>query len=211
MEKIKEKDFKDNAESVLKNNISECLSNLESSEEEYETIYQQFKSCGFLSITAPYRGPLLVAFVKLDSLKNYSRGRSVKPGNIRLNIKALMDTIPDMIIMSVSIAVDIPVLQVCAALNLWKTIRGVFTVDISKDQAYLIVSLWKNCDSRHRISSETGFTAVNSLLGKYGEDAINDKKYNYLLDSLERIQCIELEDGVIRLRERVSKNYIDSI
>lgn len=211
MEKTKRNDLKDYAESILKNNIDECLSFFDSSEQDCETIYQQFIKSGFLSITAPEEDPPMISFITMDSLKNYSSGRSIKPGNIRLNIKDLIETIPSMVEMAVSIALDIPVLQVCAALNLWKSIRDVFTVEISKDQAYLITSLWKNCDSRHRITIEKGFTAVNTLLEKYGEDAINGTKYNYILESLESIQCIELEDGVIWLREWISKKYIDSI
>ena len=211
MERTKRNDLKEHMESILKNNIDECLSFFESPEQDCETIFQQFINSGFLSITAPEEDPPMMSLMTMDSLKNYSSGRSIKPGNIRLNIKDLIETIPSMVEMAVSIAMDMPVLQVCAALNLWKSIRDVFTVEISKDQAFLIVSLWKNCDSRQRITIEKGLTAVNVLLVKYGEDTINGTKYNYILESLESIHCIELEDGVIWLREWISKRYIDSI
>lgn len=214
MERKRRNDLKNRAESILKNYIDESLCFLEASEQDsemIEIIYQQFISSGFLSITAPEEDPPLMSFLTMDSLNNYSKGRSIKPGNILLNFKELMETIPDMVEMAVTIALDIPVLKVCAALNLCKSLRDVFTVEISKEQAYLIVSLWKNCDSRHRITIEEGFNAVNVLLTEYGEEALNNTKYNYLLDCLEKIGCIELEDGVIRLREWISRNYIDSI
>ena len=152
-----------------------------------------------------------MSLIIMDSLNNYSNGRTIKPGNICLNIKELLKTIPSMVEMAVTIALDIPILQVCAALNLWKSIIDVFTIEISKDQAYLIVSLWKNSDSRHNIAIEEGLIAVNALLERYGEQTLNNTRYNHILESLEKIHCIELEDGVIWLREWISKRYIDSI
>ena len=214
MERIKRNDLKNHAESILKNYIDESLCFLGPSEHDSEMIeilYQQYINSGFLSITAPEEDPPTISFLTMDSLKNYGRGRSIKQGNIRLNFKKLMETIPNMVGMAANIAVDNPVSKVCAALNLCKALRDVFTVEISKEQAFLIVSLWKKCDSRHRITIEEGFNAVNVLLKEYGEEALNNTKYNYLLDCLENIGCIELEDGVIWLREWISRNYIDSI
>lgn len=213
MEQVKRTDLEEQAEQSLRNNIFEYLnlSGLSKQDHDLSSIFRYYLDCGFLSMTAPTEDPPMMSFMTMDSLKNYNSGRSIKPGNIRLNIKDLIDSIPSMVELAISIATEIPILQVCAALNLWKSLREIITVEISKEQAFVIVSLWKNCDSKHRISIDKGLKAVNALLKKYGEIPISNTKYNQLLDSLESIQCIEIENGVIWLREWISKKYIDKI
>lgn len=211
MDRVKRSDLQDHVESVLKKNISESALCFGASERDCETIYRYFLNSGFLSITAPEEDPPMMQFITIYSLKDNSGGKSIKPGNVRLNIRNLIETIPSMTEMSISIALDIPILQICAALNLWKAIKDICTVEISKNQAYLIVSLWNNCDSKHRIATEKGFTTFNALLGEYGEEAVSKAKYENILDSLENIRCVELEGETIWLREWIGKKYIDNI
>lgn len=174
-------------------------------------LYQELKDFGFVQISAPQEESPKMMMITIDSLKEYNQGSSIKPGNIRLNIKKLIDAIPGVIEIVVGVNADVPILLVCAALNLWKTLRDVSTVEISKDQAFVIVALWKNCNTERKIGLEKGYVAVNELLAKYGEPEITETKYNKIIDSLIKIECIEMEENIIWLREWISKNYISSI
>ena len=210
MEKIKRTDLQENIQEKIKSEISQYMheTSFKGTDINDSLIYNQFLNSGFLQITPPEEDPPMMQFITMDSLKNYKQGKSIKPGNIRLNIRNLIESIPSAVEMAVGIAIDLPVLKICAALNLWKTIKGFFTVEISKEEAFVIVSLWKNCDSRHEISLEKGFISTNELLKKYEEQEFSNIKYNQVIDSLIKLQCIELTEGVIWLREWISKNYI---
>lgn len=213
MEKIKRTDLQENIQEKIKSEISQYMheTSFKGTDINDSLIYNQFLNSGFLQITPPEEDPPMMQFITMDSLKNYKQGKSIKPGNIRLNIRNLIESIPSAVEMAAGIAIDLPVLKICAALNLWKTIKGFFTVEISKEEAFVIVSLWKNCDSRHEISLEKGFISTNELLKKYEEQGFSNIKYNQVIDSLIKLQCIELTEGVIWLREWISKNYIDRI
>lgn len=213
MEKIKRTDLQENIQEKIKSEISQYMheTSFKGTDINDSLIYNHFLNSGFLQITPPEEDPPMMQFITMDSLKNYKQGKSIKPGNIRLNIRNLIESIPSAVEMAAGIAIDLPVLKICAALNLWKTIKGFFTVEISKEEAFVIVSLWKNCDSRHEISLEKGFISTNELLKECEEQGFSNIKYNQVIDSLIKLQCIELTEGVIWLREWISKNYIDRI
>ena len=50
-------------------------------------------------------------------LSSYNKGESIKPGNVKLNIRRLIESLPDLTEAVVGIAMDITILKVCAALN----------------------------------------------------------------------------------------------
>ena len=206
-------DLKERIEKEITNNVIEYIINAEQGKENDNNflIYQNFLNSGFLQITPPEEEPPMMHMLTMDSLKNYQQGSSIKPGNIRLNIKKLIETIPSVVEMAISIAINMPILQVCAALNIWKTLRNILTVEISREQAFVIVALWKNCNQSREISLENGYIATNALYEKLGETPISDTKYNHTIDALVALQCIELDEGIVWLREWISKQYVNSI
>lgn len=213
MKKIKRTDLQENIQEKIKAEISQYMreTSFRVTDINDSLIYNQFIDSGFLQITPPEEDPPMTQFITTDPLINYKQGNSIKPGNIRLNIRKLIESIPSAVEMAASIAVDLPILKICAALNLWKTITGFFTVKISKEEAFVIASLWQNCDYRHEISLEKGFISTNKLLKTYKEQEFSNIKYNQVIDSLIKLQCIELTEGIIWLKEWTSKNYIDQI
>ena len=213
MSQIERTDLKEQMESILRNHIYEYISSTENQIPDYTllSIYQNYLDDGFLSVTSTTQDEPMMHMLTMDSLKNYSRGTSIKPGNICLNIKKLITNIPSFHEQVIVLARGMPYLKICAAIHLWKLLVETFAVEISKEQAFVIVALWKNCDYTHKISIDKGLECVNILLKKYNELALSDKKYNQILDSLESIQCLEMKDGDIYLREWISKNYIDNL
>ena len=147
----------------------------------------------------------------LDSLRDYKNGSSIKPGNIVLNIKELIEAIPEVVSIGAGMVCDNLVITVCGAFSLWLKLRDIATVSITREQAFTIVALWKSCNSAHKISLDDGFIATNVLLKQYGESEITNLKYNIVIDSLIKMQCIELTEGIIWLREWISRSYIYSI
>lgn len=207
------KDLQKNIEEKIFNDIIEYINSVELNYEsdDYSLVYKDLVSSGFLQITPPEEEPPKMHMLTMDSLKNFQKGNSIKPGNIRLNIRKLIDTIPNVVEMAISIATNIPVLQICSALNIWKALREVLTVEITKEQAFVIVALWKNCNQKQKITLEDGYKATNALCERFSEPKITNIKYNHTIDSLINLQCIELNEGIIWLREWVSKKYVDSI
>lgn len=203
-------DLQKNAEATLKDLVGRYLytanKNLDVS-----AVYQEFVDSQFILISPPEEEPPMMQYLTMDSLRNYNWGRSIKAGNIQLNIKKLVDAFPSMIEMAVSMAVDIPILKICAGLNLWKSLRNIATVEISKEQAFVLVALWKNCDYNQKIALEDGLDAANALCGRYGEPQFTEIKYNQVIDTLVRLGCINLNEGVVWLKEQISKSYIDSV
>ena len=108
-------------------------------------------------------------------------------------------------------ACDNLVITICGALSLWLKLKDIATINISKEQAFVIVALWKNCNSNHKILLSDGLIAANNLFNQYGEPEITSLKYNMIIDSLVEIECIELTEEIIWLREWISKNYIYDI
>ncbi|MFI3173345.1 MAG: hypothetical protein R3Y58_13405 [Eubacteriales bacterium] len=173
-----------------------------------DLIYQKLNNNNFITISAPQEPPLMMSLLTMDTLKNYKSGQSIKPGNIKLNIKKLVDCIPSTVPIIYSIIYDNPILQISSALILWKSIKNIMTVEIRKEQAIVLIALWKKCNSDHEISLDEGFIDVKNAFNEFEETEISFEKYNEIIDQLSQIQCIELNNNIIWLREWISKNYI---
>ena len=205
-------DLQDNVTQQLKTAIAETLSDVLSNENsDVSLIYNDLVRSRFISISPPLEEPPRMQFLTMDSLRNYKDGSSIKPGNILLNIRKLIEAIPEVISIGVGMVCDNHIVTVCGALSLWLKLRDIATISISKEQAFVIVALWRNCNPNHKISLDDGFIATNNLFDQYGEPEISSLKYNIIIDSLVKIGCIKLTEEIIWLREWISKNYIYGI
>ena len=212
MEMQKRIDLQDAALQQLKNVFTEALSASRANEGVNASwAFDSLLQTRFISITPPLEKPLTMQLLTLDSLRDYKNGSSIKPGNIVLNIKELIEAIPEVVSIGAGMVCDNLVITVCGAFSLWLKLRYIATVSITREQAFTIVALWKSCNSAHKISLDDGFIATNVLLKQYGESEITNLKYNIVIDSLIKMQCIELTEGIIWLREWISRSYIYSI
>ena len=212
MEMQKRIDLQDTALQQLKNVLTEALSASRANEGvNASCVYDSLLQTRFISITSPLEEPPTMQFLTLDSLRDYKNGSSIKPGNLVLNIKELIEAIPEVVSIGAGMVCDNLVITVCGALSLWLKLRDIATVSITREQAFTIVALWKSCNAAHKISLDDGFIATNVLLKQYGESEITNLKYNIVIDSLIKMQCIELTEGIIWLREWISRSYIHSI
>ncbi len=199
---------------LLENKKAEIISIIEKTsislgEEDISSkdIMQSFLNSGGLLMTPPQQEPPMLQMMTMDSLSNYNEGESIKPGNIKLNIRHLIRSLPDLTAAAVEIATDIPILKVCAALNIWKMLRDITTVKITKEQAIVVMALWENCDQKQRIALEKGFECFNSLHKNIEKSECTWEQYMKLIGDLERLGSLELDENGIWLREWVSKQY----
>ena len=169
-------------------------------------ILQSFFKSGGLVLTPPQQETPMLHMLMVDSLNNYNKGESIKPGNIKLNIRHLIEFLPDLTAATVEIVMDIPILKVCAALNIWKMLRDVTTVEITKEQA-IVVALWDNCNQQQRITLEKGFECFSSLYENIEASNCTWEQYIKLISDLEKIGSLELDSNGIWLREWISKRY----
>ena len=213
MEEKKRIDLQNNVTQQLQSVIAEKLSNIFIGEyTSASTVFDNLVENGFISISPPLEKPPVMQFLTMDSLRNYTDGKSIKPGNILLNMRKLIESLPEVVTIGAGMVCDNNnTVAICGALSLWLKLRDIATINISKEQAFVIVALWRNCDFDHKISLDDGFLSTNNLLKQYGEPDFTSLKYNIIIDSLIKIKCIELTEEIIWLRERISKNYIYGI
>ncbi|MBS1484631.1 hypothetical protein AAAU98_11885 [Enterocloster citroniae] len=170
-----------------------------------EVKHAMFDSC--IIMTPPEQEPPVMHMLVMSSLSDYKRGTSIKPGNIKINMKKLIDTLPESVEAGVALAMDIPILKVCAALHIWKMIRNVMSVEITKEQAVVIMSLWKNADERHIISLEKGWDCANRMCRQTSNKEFTQEWYTTILEELERIDSIKVNEDGIWLCEWVAQRY----
>ena len=110
-------DLQDKAVQQLQLAINEKLSEFLADEDiNTSLIYNNLVKYGFVSITPPLEEPVIMHCLTFDSLKNYS---SIKPGNILLNIKNLIEAIPEITSIGAGMVCDNPLIIVCGAFSLW--------------------------------------------------------------------------------------------
>ncbi len=172
-----------------------------------QDIIRYFNESGGLLITAPQQEPFLMHMLTVDSLRDFNKGESIKPGNIWLNIRRLINHLPDITAATVEIAMDIPILKVCAALNIWKMLRDVATVEINREQAITIIALWENCSQQKRITLEQGFECVKALYRQIEDSEYTWEQYIKTIDKLEKIGSLKLDSEGIWLCEWIRKRY----
>ncbi len=172
-----------------------------------KVIMQSLLKSGGLMITPPQQEPPMMHMLIIDSLSSYNKGESIKPGNVKLNIRRLVESLPGLTEAVVGIAMDITILKVCAALNIWKMLRDITTIEITKEQAIAVVALWDNCNQQQRITLEKGFECFKSLYENIETSNCTWEQYIKLISDLEKIGSLEVDRNGIWLREWVSKRY----
>lgn len=212
MEMNERNDLLDDIVQLLESNIAETLSSIHvNTDVEAVQLYDRLVNAGYISITPPLEQPRFTHYITMDLLGDFKVGGSIKPGNILLNIRKLIESIPEIVSIGAGIAASNDLIIILlGALGLWLKMKSIATVNISKEQAFVIVALWRNCNSAHKISLDDGFVSTNELLKQYGEIPITNLKYNMVIDSLVKMRCMELTEGTIWLRECISKKYIYS-
>ena len=168
-------------------------------------IMDSFLESGGISFTPPQQMPPMMRMLTIDSL-NY-KGESIKPGNIKLNIRCVIEHLSDLIENTVEFATGISILRVCAILNIWKVLKDITTVEITKEQAITIISLGENCNQQKRITLEKGFKCFKNFYESIEKCEGTWEQYIKIVNDLEKIGSLKLDINGIWLCESVNITY----
>lgn len=136
-------------------------------------------------------------------------GRSTKPGNVRLNIGQLINSLASGVL-TVAGVWTAPWLAPLAALVIWNDLYARATVELSKDHATVIWAMWLHADPRRTVGDSDLLHLVNGERAKAGELPFDRIRLDEVLAGLAELRCIERsrqDTGRWWLREWVSVNY----
>lgn len=188
---------------IILTNIS-----LEKKQIDSEEILQSLQNSDVLLLTAPQQEMPMMEFFTVNSLNNYNKGTSIKPGNIILNIRKLIISLPELITnISDFFSKDSPVYKVYVVLNILKKIKHITTIEITEDQSLAVLALWRNYNQHQRIKLEEGFERCRTLYKSINKPTYTFEQYLKVIDDLEKIGSLHLNDDGILLCELVNIKY----
>jgi hypothetical protein len=172
--------------------------------------YRKWKESNYIQLTPPEIScpDDTSHIISVDLSRTSSPGYSIKPGNVFVHIRSIVCSLPSTIPSVASVFKSQGILQVCAILNLLKKLLDAVRIKISKEQAYILIALWQNCDKQsYTIPCDAGYKAANDLLAEWDEQPLSFKAYHKTLDSLSSLHCIDIKDDTIELTETVYSEY----
>jgi hypothetical protein len=164
----------------------------------------------FASVTPPQEPEVTIGLITISSLYDAPKASSRKPGNVLLNWRKLLDIVPDVSLAGLG-AATLPVApQVAVALAglyIWNKVWRGAVEEFSDVEAVTILALWEHRNEKNKISEQEGFAKTNEVRIRYALPPLTESQYASAINRLTSLQCIELDDGVIWLREWVRKKY----
>jgi hypothetical protein len=164
----------------------------------------------FARVTPPEEPEVTIGLITISSLYDAPKASSRKPGNVVLNWRKLLDIVPDVSLAGLG-AATLPVApQVAVALAglyIWNKVWRGAVEEFSDVEAVTILALWEHRNEEDKIPEQEGFEKTNEVRGRYALPPLTNNQYASAVNRLVALECIELEDGIIWLREWVRKKY----
>lgn len=181
--------------------------------EEAKKILRYLEDECIIEITSPQKEePSFEMVIMQSSRTGQFEGRRYTPGNIIFNMKEAPVE---------SLAFAASTVASIGAVSISQPVVFIFTIlaaalsaaSLSKkaldDKAALILAvLWENRYTYNQsIDEEAGLKLVNKYLESYKREKLSEIQYKDLLKELSNIKSIELNDGKIKLNERICIKY----
>jgi len=164
----------------------------------------------FARVTPPEEPEFAIERITISSINDAPKASSRKPGNVLLNWRKLLEIIPDVSLAGLG-AATLPVAPevaiFLAGLYIWNKLWRGATEEFSDEEAVTILALWQHKNGKNQISEQEGFTKTNEVRGRYELPPLTSNQYASAINRLVSIDCVELEGGIIWLREWVQKKY----
>ena len=164
----------------------------------------------FARVTPPEEPEFAIEKITISSIHDTPKATSRKPGNVLLNWRKLLEIVPDVSLAGLG-AATLPVAPevafFLAALYIWNKVWRGAIEEFSDVEAVTILALWEHKNGKNKISEQEGFTKTNEVRGRYELPPLTANQYASAINRLVSIECIELEGGIIWLREWVQKKY----
>lgn len=202
--------FDEGAAEAKRNELREAVAAVESVAATLTADVREKILSAFARITPPTKPEVAMDLITISSLYSTPKAESRKPGNVVLNGRRLVDIVPDISLAGLgasTLPVAPAIAAVLAALYVWNKLWRGSLEEFSDADAVTILALWQGRDSRNKIGEQDGFEKANELSASYSLPPLSQGQYAAAIDRLIRIKCIELESGVIWLREWVRIKY----
>jgi hypothetical protein len=160
----------------------------------------------FITITPPLCPSFLdVHYMTIADLGR-GGGESRKLGNITLNWRRLFELVPD-VTLAGGAAAETAWLIPFAALYIWMKLWKASKVKLKEEDAFVVYSLWLHRDINKKISEEDAFLKTKALAKKHNLAGFTKEKFTKIINKLLSFDCIEINEGVIWMREWVRIKY----
>ena len=176
-------------EGEILNELSDILQSKRIDKEDAKQISQLIIS-NAISVSPPEKEEHTLGLITMHP-SGRGGGKSVKAGNITLNIGQLMEATASGAFAIVG-SYQIPWLAPMAFIIIWNSLWRAVEIELTENDAAIIWSMWVY---RDRVSNEIPdidlLDTVNRHLKKYVRPAITQKDLEYSLNNLEKIKVIK--------------------
>ncbi len=160
---------------------------------------------GFADVTPPIAEPPRYELITFRSGGRHG-GTSRKPGNITMTWTRVL-TLVTTVAINGAAAASGPWLVPFVALHIWITIRNVTAKELTPRHAMTLFAMWQHRDGHHRIPEDVGLAVANEYLSRNGFPNLSQREFVDIVDDLCTADCVEVEAGIVWLREWVRSSY----
>jgi hypothetical protein len=118
-----------------------------------------------------------------------------KPGNIILNWKKLDD------VLSIAVGVTNPVTLPLSVWSIMRKLSELATINLTNGQRDVLLILWQY-KVGVEIDSETAWEKYEAEQSRLSLTNLNKEQFHQIIDRLIHLGCIDLSNGVVRLKEK---------
>jgi len=93
------------------------------------------------------------------------------------------------------------------ALYVWNKLWRCSEEELTETEAVVICALWKNRSQDYQIPEDAAWDRVNEARKSMDLPPLSRQEFDHAINRLMAMKCIEMDCGVIWLRERVSITY----
>lgn len=154
---------------------------------------------------ATVQSPEYLYVSELITLDSKGGGTSRKPGNIVLNWRRLFDLVPDVGVAAVGGIGHDSFVVALIALYVWNKVWRGSETPLSDAEASVIEALWRKDGRARTVSSDEAFELTNELRRARSADELTRSGFEAAISVLSSMQCVEVTDDSIWLREWVRK------
>jgi len=162
----------------------------------------------YVDITPPEKEEVFMHYITASSFSGRGGGRSVKAGNIRLNIGKLLEAVSSGVFTIVSVNTS-PWAIPFAAILLWRSLWKTVEIDITEIEVVVLINLHRLKNNKKIVekSLEEILAEVNKTVGKYERPNISKSDLSNALKQLESIDSIDKNNDGWFIREWVKISY----
>ncbi len=162
----------------------------------------------FVRVEPPEKEPQFFEFITMTE-GGRGGGRSVKPGNLFLNVRKLMTNIASSVL-TITGTIALPWAAPFAALVIWNNVWSTLSVELSEREAAVLWTMWVDRDKDNCIPDAGLLERVNRELNINGRSVISQQELDDALDVLKKMGCIKrsaVDSKKWWLREWVRVSY----